>query len=69
MDHMSGKDVIVIEPDPHYEDKNYTTYGLELLTDFNLLRLAFPFTVGGRVAYVPEKKGFVFEMIYSVDIN
>ena len=54
---------------PHYEDKKYTTYGVDILTDLHLLRLAFPFTIGGRIAYVPETEDFVFEMLYSIDIN
>ena len=68
-DYMSGSDVIVLKPRPHYEDKSYMTYGIELLADYHFLRIAFPFTTGARMAYLPHEERFVFELIYSVDIN
>ncbi|MBN1132475.1 MAG: hypothetical protein JXR52_02245 [Bacteroidales bacterium] len=68
-DRMTGTDVIVLEPNPHYEDLTYKTYGIELVTDFHLFRLAFPLTVGSRICYLPDKNDFTFEWIYSVDIN
>jgi hypothetical protein len=68
-DYMMGKDVIILDPRAHYEDREYTSYGIELLADFHLLRIAFPVSMGGRMAYIPATQKFAFEWIYSVSIN
>lgn len=69
VDHMVGKNVIIEGPEAHYEDKNYTTMGFDLITDLHLLRISFPFSVGGRIIYEPETGQLGFEWIYSIDIN
>jgi hypothetical protein len=68
-DHMVGKNVVVGDPEPAYADQNYTTIGLDLVTDFHLFRIFFPLSVGGRVSYRPETGETAFEWIYTVDIN
>ncbi|MGM0472551.1 MAG: hypothetical protein ACQERV_00275 [Bacteroidota bacterium] len=68
-DHLVGKNVIVRDPDPHYADRNYTTVGLDLITDLHLFKFSFPLSLGGRMSYRPETGDLAFEWIYSVDIN
>ena len=68
-DHMVGTNVVVLEPDPHYEDKNFTTVGLDLIADLNIARIRFPLSVGGRVIYEPSTGRTSLEWIYSIDIN
>ena len=68
-DYLMGKNVIVHDPSPHYEDKTYSTFGADLLLDLNILRIPFPLTVGGRVTYEPGTGILGFEGIYSIDIN
>jgi len=68
-DHMLGSNVIIHDPEPHYEDKNYTTVGADVVFDLNIFRISFPLSVGGRVIYEPRKGWIGFEGIYSIDIN
>ncbi len=68
-DYMSGKNVIIDDPHPHYENRNYTTTGFDMVVDMNLLRIPFPVSVGGRVILEPQTGQYRFEWIYSVDIN
>jgi hypothetical protein len=68
-DHMVGTNVIIREPDPHYENRKYTTVGMDLVFDMNLLRLRFPLSVGGRFSYEPETGTTGFEWLYTIDIN
>ena len=68
-DYMEGTNVIVFEPDPHYEDRNYWTCGMDLVADMNILRISFPLSVGGRVSYAPETGNVGFEGIFSIDID
>jgi len=68
-DQILGTNVIVYDPSPHYEDKNYATYGFDLVLDMNLLRISFPLSLGGRVFYEPSTGMVGFEGLYSIDIN
>ncbi|MEN8157936.1 MAG: hypothetical protein ABFS10_13375 [Bacteroidota bacterium] len=68
-DYMTGTNVVVMDPSPHYENRTYTSVGFDLVTDLNLLRLPFPLSVGGRFIYEPETGRSVFEWIYTIDIN
>jgi hypothetical protein len=68
-DHMKGSNVVIDEPHPHFENKNYTTIGADLVVDMNFLRIPFPLSVGGRVIYEPDTKDIKVEWIYSIDIN
>ena len=68
-DYMKGTNVIIDEPNPHFENKNYSTIGADLVIDMNFLRIPFPLSVGGRVIYEPETGNLEVEWIYSIDIN
>lgn len=68
-DYMKGSNVLVREPDSHYEDKVFQTLGVDLVGDMNLLRIPFPLSLGGRVFYEPALGRVGFEGIFSVDIN
>jgi hypothetical protein len=68
-DHLAGRDVIITDPRPRYADRNYTTFGLELISDLHLLRLSFPFSLGVRAGYNTGTGDPFFDLIYSVDID
>jgi len=68
-DHMVGANVVIVDPEPHYENRTYTSVGLDLIADLNLFRISFPFSIGGRITYEPETGVTGLEWIYSVDIN
>ncbi len=68
-DYMMGTNVIIHDPNPYYDDVNYSTLGIDLVADMNLLRISFPISLGGRIIYEPATDHFSFEAIYSVDIN
>lgn len=69
LDHMNGTDVIITEPDPHYEDRAYSTMGMDLVADMNLFRIPFPFSFGGRFIYHPDTGKLNVEAIYSIRFN
>jgi hypothetical protein len=68
-DHMIGANVVIEDPEPHFENRSYTSIGLDLIADLNLFRVTFPFSIGGRITYEPETGVTGLEWIYSVDIN
>ena len=68
-DYMTGTNVLVYEPNPHYENKVYQTVGIDLVADMNLLRISFPLSLGGRFIYEPSTGNVGFEGIFSVEIN
>ena len=68
-DYMVGTNVIIYDPDPHYEDKNYLTYGVDLVADMNIFRIPFPLSLGGRFSYEPETGQTGFEVIFSIDVD
>jgi len=68
-DYMVGTNVIIYDPEPHYEDRNYMTCGLDLVADMNIFRITFPLSLGGRVSYEPETGKVRFEGIFSIDID
>ncbi len=68
-DYMVGSNVIIRDPDPHYEDRNYQTVGIDLVADLHLLRIQFPLSLGGRLIYEPETGNVSMEGIFSMDIN
>lgn len=68
-DYMWGTNVIIKDPNPYYDDRNYNTVGFDLVVDLNLLRITFPLSVGGRIIYEPDTGNFTWEAIYSVEIN
>jgi hypothetical protein len=68
-DYLVGTNVIIHDPDHHYEDRNYMTCGVDLVADMNIFRISFPLSVGGRVSYEPETSRIGFEGIFSIDID
>jgi len=68
-DYLTGTNVLVFEPNTHYEDKVYQTVGADLVGDMNLLRIPFPLSLGGRVIYEPATGNISFEAIFSVEVN
>ena len=68
-DYMTGSNVLVYEPNPHYENKSYQTLGLDLVADLNILRISFPLSMGGRIIYEPARDRVSFEGIFALDIN
>jgi hypothetical protein len=68
-DYLVGTNVIVYEPNPHYEDRNYLTFGLDLVADMHVFRIAFPLSAGGRLSYEPSGGKLRVEGIFSIDIN
>jgi hypothetical protein len=68
-DYLIGTGVIIREPEPHYEDRDYMTCGVDLVADMNVLRISFPLSAGGRFSYEPETNRFVLEAIFSIDID
>ncbi len=68
-DYMVGSHVIIRDPTPHYEDRNYRTVGIDLVADLHLLRIQFPLSMGGRLIYEPETGNVGVEAIFSMDIN
>ena len=68
-DHLVGSNIIVYEPNPHYEDNSYTTLGLDLVADMNFFRIPFPLSLGGRIIYEPVTGIVSFEGLYTLDIN
>lgn len=68
-DHLIGNDVIIREPSTHYEDRNYTTLGADLLLDLNVMRIPFPLSVGLRYIYEPASMRSMFEYLFSIEIN
>jgi len=69
VDHMKGTNVILSQPRSEYDNINYTTLGIDLVADMNILRIPFPLSVGGRIIYEPESGSMSVEWIYSIDIN
>ena len=69
MDYMVGIDVVLHDPSPHYEDRNYMTLGGDLVTDLNLFRIPFPLSVGIRYIYEPETTVSMFQLLFAIDIR
>jgi hypothetical protein len=68
-DYMNGSNVIIHHPDPHFEDRTYSTVGVDLVADVHILRISFPLSFGGRFIYEPDTGWWKLEGIFSVDIN
>ena len=47
----------------------YNAAGIELFMDIHLLRILFPFQVGIRYSYLPEKNSHDFELLISIDTD
>ncbi|MFO8234530.1 MAG: hypothetical protein R6U04_03870 [Bacteroidales bacterium] len=47
--------------------EGFTSYGVELTTDFHFLRTMFPFSAGIRYAYKPEVSDADIEFVFNID--
>jgi hypothetical protein len=68
-DNLQGRDMLVTDPEPALVDRNYFSCGADLLFDLHVLRFMFPFSLGARVAYLPEPGEWKQEFLFSIDIN
>lgn len=68
-DHMVGKEVRVEDPSPDWRDKDFTTFGADLLFDLHVIRFTFPFSMGARMAYLPASQQWVPEFLFTIDVN
>ena len=68
-DYLQGRNVLVTDPAPTLENRNYNSYGAELLFDLHILRFLFPFSMGARIAYLPESGEWKPEFLFTIDIN
>ncbi len=68
-DYMKGISIMISEPQRAIEDRNYLSYGADLLFDFHVFRVFFPFSMGARVAYLPESKEWIPEFLFTIDVN
>jgi hypothetical protein len=68
-DYLRGKDILVSEPEPGLIEKEYISYGGDILVDFHPLRVYFPFSMGARISYVPESGTIVPEFLFTIDVN
>jgi hypothetical protein len=68
-DYLQGKNMVVLDPSPHYEDRAYGTLGVDLIADLNVLRVPFPLSVGGRYIYETDTGKSSFDLIFAIDID
>jgi hypothetical protein len=68
-DYMIGEDVFISNPEPALVDRNYFTYGGDLLFDFNVFRIYFPFSMGARVSYNYASGEIIPEFLFTIDVN
>ncbi len=69
IDYLNGKDLLIENSHPRWQDRNYTSYGADLLFDFHLLRFFFPLSMGARVGYLPLTEEWVPELLFTIDVN
>jgi Tol biopolymer transport system component len=50
-------------------DKIYRSYGLDLMTDVNLVRFFIPVYLGIRASYLPAENKCVYNFLFSVDFS
>ncbi|MEX0981857.1 MAG: hypothetical protein WD577_10930 [Bacteroidales bacterium] len=68
-DYLQGKDILIQDPEPALDNRNYYSYGVDLLFDFHVLRFMFPFSMGARVAYLPQSGELKPEFLFTIDVN
>ncbi len=47
---------------------NYSSYGVEMVADYHLLRSIFPLSTGVRAGYSPSDKSFFYEVLFGIDL-
>ena len=50
------------------EEERFTSFGIELLTDFYMLRMPFRFSAGLQSAWLPAKKEPYFKLLFNIDV-
>ncbi len=68
-DYLQGKDILIQNPGPALVNRNYYSYGADLLFDFHLLRFMFPFSMGARIAYLPQTGELKPEFLFTINVN
>ncbi len=49
-------------------EEQFTSFGLELLADFYMLRLPFRFSAGLQSAWMPENNDAFFKLLFNIDV-
>jgi hypothetical protein len=49
--------------------ETYQSLGLDLTADMHVLRFLAPFDLGLRTIYLPEESEFMFQFLFSMDVN
>jgi hypothetical protein len=68
-DYLLGRDMLIDDPEPALADRNYYSYGADVLFDLHVLRLMFPFSMGARIAYLPQINTWKPEFLFTIDVN
>lgn len=68
-DYLQGKNVLSDDRRDWIDEMEFLSMGIDLLFDFHFLRLPFPISMGGRVAYLPYTEEWVPEFLFSIDVN
>jgi hypothetical protein len=68
-DYLQGRDMLIDDPEPALADRNYYSYGVDVLFDLHLLRFMFPFSMGARIAYLPQTDTWKPEFLFTIDVN
>jgi len=63
-DYLVGKDMLITDPVPSLQDRNYLSVGADLLFDLHFLRIFTEFSMGIRVSYLPENGDLVPEFLF-----
>jgi len=68
-DYMTGTNVIIRDPQPHYEDRTYHNIGADVIADLNILRIPFPLSLGARFIHELDTRRTFVEFLYTIDFN
>jgi hypothetical protein len=68
-DYLQGRDMLIDVPEPALADRNYYSYGADVLFDLHILRLMFPFSMGVRISYLPQTDTWKSEFLFTIDVN
>ncbi|MEX0987099.1 MAG: hypothetical protein WD052_06435 [Bacteroidales bacterium] len=67
-DYLAGRDILIREPQQELTDKNYYSVGADILADLHFLRIFFPVSIGGRLAWLPQTGEWKPEFLFTVDL-
>ncbi len=68
-DYLQGRDILIDDPEPALADRNYYSYGADVLFDLHILRFMFPISMGARIAYLPQTDTWKPEFLFTIDVN